>query len=140
MFAVIDTNVLVSGLLSPHNPPGRIVDLLVSNLIQAVYDDRVLAEYEQVLSRLKFGFKKSEIADFLGHVRRMGAHVTAAPLKGLDYQRIKDRDDLPFAEVAAAGPAKVIVTGNEAHFKFISNNPWGIKILTPAKFMLEMGF
>jgi len=140
MFAVIDTNVIVSGLLNPYNPPGRIVDLILSNLIQAVYDDRVLAEYGQVLSRSKFGFKKSEVTDFLSHVQRTGTHVTATPLRGLDYQRIRDKDDLPFVEVAAAGAAKIIITGNAAHFRFIRDNPWGIKILSPAKFMMEIGF
>jgi predicted nucleic acid-binding protein len=41
---VLDTNVLVSGLLSPHGPPGRIFDLLLGGKLTLVFDDRLLAE------------------------------------------------------------------------------------------------
>ena len=47
---VVDTNVLVSGLLSPFGPPGRIVDLLQAGGLRLAADDRIEAEYRDVLS------------------------------------------------------------------------------------------
>jgi predicted nucleic acid-binding protein len=60
--AVFDTNVIVSGLLSPDGPPGRIVEWLRAGTIQAVLDDRVAAEYAEVLTRPRFGLPPAEVA------------------------------------------------------------------------------
>jgi len=57
LLVVIDTNVLVSGLINPDGPPARVVDLLLANVIQAAFDDRVLAEYDEVLTRKPFSFQ-----------------------------------------------------------------------------------
>lgn len=51
---VLDTNVLVSGLLSPDNPPGQIIDRLRRERIQLTLDDRIFAEYSKVVWRPKF--------------------------------------------------------------------------------------
>ena len=51
MKAVIDTNVLVSGLIRSDGPRGRIVDLMLAGLLSLVADDRILAEYRNVLRR-----------------------------------------------------------------------------------------
>jgi putative PIN family toxin of toxin-antitoxin system len=51
---VLDTNVLVSALLSPFGAPGRIWDLVLAREVRLVYDDRILVEYRRVLSREKF--------------------------------------------------------------------------------------
>ena len=50
LVVVLDTNVLVSGLLNPNGSPGKILDLIIGNHIQIAYDDRILGEYEEVLS------------------------------------------------------------------------------------------
>lgn len=50
-----DANVLVSGLLSPYGPPGRILDALLAGILTLVFDDRILGEYEDVLTRQEFG-------------------------------------------------------------------------------------
>ena len=65
MKAVIDTNVLVSGLLKPYSYPGAIVRLLASGQIQLVYDARIIAEYRDVLCRPLFGFKSTEVEPLL---------------------------------------------------------------------------
>ena len=54
MRLVLDTNVLVSGMLTVDKPPGRIVDLLRAGKIQLQVDERIISEYEGVLSRPKF--------------------------------------------------------------------------------------
>ena len=45
---VVDTNVLVSGLLSPFGPPGRLVDALQAGGLKLATDDRIEAEYRDV--------------------------------------------------------------------------------------------
>lgn len=60
--AVFDTNVLVSGFLSPHAAPGRIVEWLRSGAVRAGLDDRIIAEYEEVLTRPEFGLPRHEVA------------------------------------------------------------------------------
>ena len=70
MRLVLDTNVLVSGMLVADNPPGRILDFLRGGKIQLQVDERIIAEYDGVLSRPKFRkyfsiFEKDLIMDFI---------------------------------------------------------------------------
>ncbi|HFQ94840.1 MAG TPA: putative toxin-antitoxin system toxin component, PIN family [Anaerolineae bacterium] len=133
MFVVLDTNILVSGLLNAHGAPGRILDLLLAGQIQAVFDDRILAEYRDVLARPKFNFNAAHTASLLAFLRLSGKHVVAPPLPGIEIASLPDSDDLPFAEVAFAGNAAFIVTGNVKHFTFLAAYP--ISVLTPRQFM-----
>jgi putative PIN family toxin of toxin-antitoxin system len=126
---VVDTNVLVSGLLSPHGPPGRIVDGLIAEELRALFDDRMIDEYRDVLQRPKFGFEKREVADFLDHVVAAGEHVSAPPLK----VRLPDVDDLPFLEVAVAAHADALITGNLKHFPRASRS--GANVVSPNDFV-----
>ena len=53
IYAVIDTNVLVSALIT-HNPEAataKVVKLLLSNDFVPMYDSDIIAEYEEVLHR-----------------------------------------------------------------------------------------
>ena len=51
MFIMLDTNVLISGLLNPNGAPGRIIDLILGARLTLLFDDRILGEYEDVLAR-----------------------------------------------------------------------------------------
>src|SRR5204863_1680233 len=99
MRIVVDTNVLVSGLLSPHGPPGRIVDGIVAEDLRVLFDDRILDEYREVLLRPKFGFGPRDIDDVMDQIVSAGEQVSAPPV---DVE-LPDPDDLPFLEVALAG-------------------------------------
>ena len=114
MRVVIDTNVLVSGLLSPFGPPGRIVDLLTSGLLVLLFDDRTMQEYQDVLYRPKFGFRLREVDTLLAFLRTEGEHITTQP----SNLEIKDLMDLPFVEIALQGLADFLITGNLKDFKF----------------------
>ncbi len=132
MLVVMDTNVLVSGLLGLYTYPARVVDLLYIGRLQCVYDDRIMAEYQDVLSRPKFHqvISEKERRDLLGYLMQSGRHVLAGPL-GRKTRTAPDPDDVPFFEVAVTGRAERIVTGNQAHFAFFADNPWGIRIVSP---------
>ena len=53
---VLDTNVLVSALLNSFGAPGRVLDLVLAGELTVAHDDRVLAEWRQVLNGGMFGF------------------------------------------------------------------------------------
>ncbi|MBE0618826.1 MAG: putative toxin-antitoxin system toxin component, PIN family, partial [Proteobacteria bacterium] len=56
MIIVLDTNVLVAGLLSPFGPPGQIARMVSSEDLHLCVDARILSEYAEVLRRPRFGF------------------------------------------------------------------------------------
>jgi len=95
---VLDTNVVVSGMLSPHGPPGRLVDMALSGLIQLAYDDRTLSELRVVLLRPRFRLPRSEVEQVVLHLENGGLPALAPPLSA-DWP---DPDDAPFVEIAVA--------------------------------------
>ena len=125
MIATLDTNVLVSALLSPFGTTARVLDLVLLGEIQSAFDDRLLEEYRRVLGRSKFPFTSEQIANLLAVVERNGIYVTALPLD----VRLPDSTDLPFLEVAATAGA-VLVTGNLRHFP--TGQRAGVRVQTPA--------
>ena len=103
MRVVIDTNVLVSGLLSPFGPPGVIAGLITAGRLCPCHDARILAEYNEVLRRSAFPFAEEEVAALMAQIQASGELVAAKPLP----LRLPDPDDEPFLEVAAAAMAGI---------------------------------
>jgi uncharacterized protein len=126
---VLDTNVLVSGLLNPAGLPGRILDLVSNSHVTVLYDDRILAEYREVVARPRFRLEPMEAAAIIDGIEKNGFLLPAAPL---DVQ-LPDPFDLPFVEVAEAGNAVALVTGNGRHFRPLQGRIT-IPVLTPAEF------
>ena len=109
---VLDTNVLVSGLLNPSGHPGRLLDAVLSGHLIMALDDRIYAEYSAVLTRPKFKFDQSDVRDLLSFLR-MQHWINAHPVK---FKNLPDATDLPFAETALSLKEAVLVTGNPRHF------------------------
>ena len=128
MRIVLDTNVLVSGLHNPNGAPGRIIDLILGARIQVLYDDRILAEYRDVLARPRLAIEPSLAQAVVGYIRLAGEQIMAIPL-GQDS--LPDPDDLPFAEVAITSEADMLVTGNMKHFSRLKER--GVTVLSPAE-------
>lgn len=112
MKVVIDTNVLVSGLLSPYSAAANIVRMVVAGTLDLLYDARIIAEYEEVLSRPKFSFNKTHVSDLMEFITHFGIPVTAAAISG----HMPDPDDRSFLEVAVSGKADCLITGNTTHY------------------------
>ena len=129
MRIVLDTNVLVSGLLSPDWPPGRVVDLLLRGGIVLCFDDRVLAEYRRVLARPKFGFDPAHVREILDYLQAEGEATSAAPLN----IELPDPDDRAFLEVAVAAGAEFLITGNLKHFPAALRR--GADLVVPGEFL-----
>lgn len=128
MRIVLDTNVLVSGLLSPRGPSAEIIQLLLAGSVTLCVDSRILAEYRAVLPRPKFGFDPGHVSTFLAFLEAQAILVQPSPLP----TRLPDPDDEPFLEVALAGEAH-LVTGNLKHYP--SGARLGAKVVTPRGFI-----
>ena len=109
---VVDTNVLVSGLINPKGVPGRIVALVAEGRTRLAFDDRIWNEYKEVLPRPKFDLDPSLIRLLLIQIAKRGMRVAAWPLP----ESLPDPRDDKFLEVAVASGAEHLVTGNLKHF------------------------
>jgi uncharacterized protein len=127
---VLDTNVLVSALLNPQGAPAAVLELVVAGALVPVFDDRILDEYREVLSRPRFGFEAAAVATFLQGIES-GERVEAAPID-LD---LPDPDDAPFVEVAVAANVNALVTGNRRHFP----PTCGATVLSPKQLLQLLG-
>jgi putative PIN family toxin of toxin-antitoxin system len=129
LFIVLDTNVIVSALITPFGNAARILDMVISGDLNFLYDDRILSEYREVLLREKFGFKEYDVDVLLEYIETEGHRITSA----VTDEPLPDNDDVPFLEVALSGRADALVTGNKRHFKVKSAR--GLKILSPEEFL-----
>ena len=127
---VLDTNVVVSGLLNSFGAPGRVLDLALAGELAVAYDDRVLSEWREVLQREKFGFSPADVGSLLAFFEEEGLRVAPSPL-GVE---LPDPDDLPFLEVAREAGA-TLITGNLRHYPPESRR--GVEAMGPAAFLEE---
>jgi putative PIN family toxin of toxin-antitoxin system len=109
---VLDTNVLVSGLLNPNGPPGTILNLTLHGRLTPHYDHRILVEYQNVLHRKKFGFSKELVQDILDYIQLKGVPVSSIPIQ----EPFSDEADKKFLEVARGGEVRFLITGNIKDF------------------------
>lgn len=114
--AVIDTNVLVSALLSSKDNTAtvQLVRKVIGGEIIPVYSNVITKEYREVLSRKKFGFSGGTIEYLLSAVEKYGILVDPSP-SGII---LPDMKDLPFYEVVLEKREDntYLVTGNIKHF------------------------
>lgn len=112
MKVVLDTNVVVSGLLHSEGNPGQVLALALSGAIQVCHDERIVAEYREVLARPRFKLNPERGKEVLAKLEADGMSTDVQAEK-LD---LPDADDEPFLAVALAADAAYLVTGNARHF------------------------
>ncbi len=112
MKIVLDTNVLVSALLSPNGAPAATLQLILSGRVVIYFDARILSEYREVLGRAKCDFGLRLTEDVLEFLTTEGILVVSVPLD----LALPDAADPMFIEVGVAGAADHFVTGNLKHF------------------------
>ena len=128
IYAVIDTNVLVSALfsISGHSNPSIIIRKIIDGDITPLYNEEILAEYEEVLNRDKFPFRKADfdwiISTFIDYGISLGRTAVSD-------EEFTDIDDIVFYEVALSKEDSFLVTGNIKHFP---KKPF---IVTPAEML-----
>jgi uncharacterized protein len=117
-------------MINPHGPPGRLVDLFRSGFLHVAVDDRILAEYVDVLHRPRLSryFVSSDLAQILDYLRSVSLHVLARK----QIRNLPDQSDAPFLEVALAAKLP-LVTGNIRHYPDVWRQE--CTVLTPADFL-----
>lgn len=129
MRIVLDTNVLVSGLISLNGPPADILRLLEARPIVSCFNEVILNEYRAVLARPRFGLPADSVTRLLQRFEAVGELVVAEPVSG----EFPDPKDAPFLEVALAGHADFLVTGNLRHFP--ARLRQGLAVVSPREFI-----
>ena len=130
ILAVIDTNVIVSALLNHdgESNPSIVLSNVISGRITPLYNEDILSEYRDVLSRDKFPFKQEDIGSTINLFVKKGILIdTTVPIK----ENFPDLDDVVFYEVAMSMGGAYLVTGNAKHF------PVNPIVITPAE-MVEL--
>lgn len=135
-YAVIDTNVLVSALLSSHDDAATVlvVKKLFSGEVIPLFSNEILKEYNEVLRRAKFHFSERTVSILLQTIEKYGGLVFPTPTGEL----LPDMKDLPFYEVVVEKREDDahLVTGNKKHFPdkpFIVTAKEFLDILNTAK-------
>ena len=130
MLVVLDTNVVVSGLINGTGKPGKIMDLTLENQLQVAYDNRILGEYEDVLARPELHILPARARAVIAHIELTGQQIDAGALPPEGFQ---DPGDLPFAEVFITAHAQALVTGNLRHFSPLLDQK--LAVFNPAQFL-----
>lgn len=130
ILAVIDTNVIVSALLNHdgESNPSIVLTNVISGNITPLYNEDIISEYKDVLSRDKFPFRQEDIESTIDLFVKKGILIdSTVPIK----ENYPDLDDVVFYEVAMSMEGTYLVTGNIKHF------PINSIVVTPAE-MVEI--
>lgn len=130
IYAVIDTNVIVSALLSHYDDAATVqtIKRVISGDIVPIYNDDIINEYLTVLHRSKFNFSESLITETIKVIIDFG--ISTERLESSIV--LPDPKDLVFYEVALSVDDSFLVTGNIKHFP---KKPF---IVTPAELLRIM--
>lgn len=129
---VVDTNVIVSGVLVDEGLPASILDLAANKKITMIVSADILAEYEDVLRRPHFKIAPARIAQVISTIRKTSTLVRVRHTLAIS----RDESDNRFYECAEAGKADYIITGNTKHFPLSHQ---GTRIVTPREFIELIG-
>ena len=124
---VIDTNVIVSAILSPSGVCSKIMNLVFDGEIQIYYSNEILAEYRDVLFRASLDLNIEKRKLFFEIIREAGILIepTVSKLK------LPDESDRVFYDTAKESRA-ILITGNIKHYPFMSF------VMTPAEFLRKL--
>ena len=127
IYAVIDTNVLVSALITRNVEAAtvKVLEAMFQGRIIPLYNEEIIEEYENVLRRSKFHFTLSVVNMYLRNICKMGI-----PSERIHSdESFSDKDDIVFYEVALSKEDAYLVTGNTRHL------PKTPIVVTPAEML-----
>lgn len=133
MRVVVDTNVFISAVFF-GGTPGRLLDMWRNGSLELVLTPEILAEYEDVVHRLRDRYPGVDPDPIVHLVVRRGTFVQPAPMAG---GVCADRDDDKFLAAALGGRTRMVVSG-DAHLLGVSGYR-EIEILTPSTFLKRYG-
>lgn len=133
MRVVLDTNTLVSAILSPLGPPRRLLDDARAQVFELCSSPVLMAELLDVASRGKFSQRLAAAGltplGIVSEIRRLA--VMAAPVS-VPRVVANDADDDHVLACALAAQADLIVSGDK-HLLGLGGHYQGIAIVSPAQ-------
>lgn len=130
MTIVLDTNVVVSGLINRGGNPGKVLALALAGAVKVCVSPRILEEYRDVLGRSRFRFDQFLVKDILAKLDRDGVHVRGEDSVALG---LPDVDDEPFLAAALKLSADYLVTGNLSDYPPELRR--GCRVISPTEFI-----
>ena len=118
---VIDTNILVSALLTPTGNAAQIIDRVFSEELLPIYYSSILLEYATVLARPRFAFSSDDQNHLINGIVKYGESI----IPEISNIIFVDESDRIFFDTAKSSDA-YLVTGNQRHF------PDELFVVTPA--------
>lgn len=127
IYVVIDTNVIVSALITknPNAATTRVLELALMGEIVPLYNQNVLDEYLEVLTRKKFKLKEDSIQYIIKTITTNGIDT----LRTSFLEDMPDEDDRVFYELSLSEPDSLLITGNSKHF------PRTPRVVSPSEFL-----
>jgi uncharacterized protein len=127
---VLDTNVIVSSIISGQGSEARVFDLAMNNVVDLYVSKPILDEYREVLSRPKFELSLTDVKSTMRLIA--GASTVVQPTHKVTAS--PDEPDNRFLECAEAAKADYLVTGNKKDFP----KRWKTTAIVNAKELLEL--
>jgi putative PIN family toxin of toxin-antitoxin system len=139
--AVVDTNVVVSALLSPSGAPARVIRA-AGDSFRLVWSPGVVAEclrvidYPRVARVLKRARRHEQARDVVLALAAGADMVAEEMLPRVSVVKADPDDDLLLA-TALAGAASVVVSGDRRHLLSLGEFG-GVRVIDPAAFLIEI--
>ena len=115
IYAVIDTNVVVSSFLKKGSIPNEVVELALNGQIVPVLSNEILNEYREVLSRTEFELTDDIVSGFIDDISQRAVFLDRTP----SNEKFIDLDDAVFYEVVMTARERdnaYLITGNLKHY------------------------
>ncbi len=131
IYAVFDTNILVSAMISKRSDTAVVLalDTLLNDEVTPLYNDEIIKEYNDVLHREKFHLPEALVNSVIDHIQTAGI-----PSNRVHSNEVfPDADDVVFYEVALSQEDSFLVTGNTKHL------PKTPIVVTPLEFLKKIG-
>lgn len=127
VFAVFDTNVLVSAMIT-HNSESatvKVLEQVAKGRIVPLFNSEILLEYQEVLHRNKFNLREVDILNMMDMMIENGRWANKKSME-LSFA---DENDIVFFKVSMSQEGAFLVTGNVKHFPKVPT------VVTPSEMM-----
>jgi putative PIN family toxin of toxin-antitoxin system len=132
--AVLDTNILISGLITPRGTPAKVLLAWRAGHFNLVTSLPLLLELKEALARShlkdRYHLSSQDIRDFIALLKDRALLITDP---GVVSAQLRDPDDLAVLACALAGDAEYIVTGD--HDLLDLHSFEGVQVVRPSLFL-----
>lgn len=139
----IDTNLIVSGTISPNNIPSQLIPSWTQGNFNWIQTQETYGELREVLNReslkTKYHINEKESLAFLENLAVGAEFVAPIPLDSLPIHSRDPKDD-PFLACALGGNCDYLITGDEDLLVLNGKKELGkLQIIKAAEFLQRKG-